>query len=1158
MSSFNKIIKGFKRKRMQIIKKQNLLFGLLVLLTGSVYAQQTIPDSADGVVYKGVFESVARGIIDGNLIETNFRNHGELSRWNDIPWGVWPRGVGGRHIDGVGVVVAGYVDAASPSRTPTFQDYLEWSRIGGAIPDTTLNPVIINYRQAGARTSPYNGDLWGWLPLPGFNNPFRLDPVTLTASAVPALSNDLESWPQFWPDRLGEEDSGWPGTWNGRDGRFPSSDLESYYVMDDFSDLEYAAGIEIDGPHSEFGVYYPSPESDSLMGGFGLQTQVRLFQWANILAEDTMFLIYRITNKGDNAQERLYFAQIVDYGLGNEEDDDNASYDPLLDVVYGWDSNGIGTPSTAGQSSYELGYTGFAFLESPANDNNMIDDDLDGITDESRFDENYLVFTTLADIQNYTATQYDLTAFETFHGEPVEDRPAAKALNWFTTDENLDWVGFLDSNGNGVWDAGEVLNNDVGRDGLGPFDQNYPGPDEGQGDGLPTNGEPNYNELDVDESDQIGLTGFDLNTRPFYESGDNLRDDTWLFARIDLALFPDPNVQPPVDPVADDEPFILFISGQVELASDDDPTGKSTDFFSTAWIFGNDEEDFFKNRRTVQNIYNSDYNFAQPPIIPTLKAVAGDGQVFLSWDTVSVRSFDRFLQDFDFEGYRLYRGTNNIFTDARSITDVNGTPTFYEPLVQYDLDNDISGTVGVLENTAYYDLGSNTGLKFFHVDDDVINGKSYYYAIVAYDRGIPAAEGSDVPGIDPQENTFRVAVNSSGLVTGTSINAAFVTPTTPPAGYVQGGATVDLSSVTEGSGTGYADVNVVVESDLIDNLVYEVSFSDSNSSNGEFRVTTTYSIRELTENVELVTSSPFATTTSIVNGFTVSFTNAEPGNIIDTKTGWIANEGTENVMYGLEAANLDGLTTDWSITVANNDDGSSENFVRTDSDYELLFVNPSDSTYRPPRLLGAGFTRIELPLFARNINSGEQADLFIRDLDSSGDISQGDQLFVAEPDSLNRQKYRFSLTIESGTTAPAVGEKIRISTTRAFGSDDSFQFGVSKGSVDTDLAKSELDDIYVAPNPYVGAASWERAGAAVGRGERKINFFNLPRTCTIRIFNIRGELLKSIEHQGAFNEGSASWDLQTDSGEDIAYGVYFYHVSAPGIGEYIDKFAVVK
>ena len=81
-----------------------LFFSPIVL-----HAQQTIPDSANGVVYKGAFDNIARGIINGNLIETNFRNHGEISRWGDLPWGVWPRGVGGRHIDGIGVVVSAYV-----------------------------------------------------------------------------------------------------------------------------------------------------------------------------------------------------------------------------------------------------------------------------------------------------------------------------------------------------------------------------------------------------------------------------------------------------------------------------------------------------------------------------------------------------------------------------------------------------------------------------------------------------------------------------------------------------------------------------------------------------------------------------------------------------------------------------------------------------------------------------------------------------------------------------------------------------------------------------------------------------------------------------------------------------------------------------------------
>ena len=60
----------------------------------------------------------------------------------------------------------------------------------------------------------------------------------------------------------------------------------------------------------------------------------------------------------------------------------------------------------------------------------------------------------------------------------------------------------------------------MGRDGIGPTAVNYPGPDFGEGDGVPTSGidatgndtglpgEPNIDKTDVDESDQIGLSSF--------------------------------------------------------------------------------------------------------------------------------------------------------------------------------------------------------------------------------------------------------------------------------------------------------------------------------------------------------------------------------------------------------------------------------------------------------------------------------------------------------------------------------------------------------------------------------------------------------------------------------------------------------------------------
>ena len=93
---------------------KKILVIVLLFVGNSLFAQDAknlIPDE-----YRGNTEWVARGIMDGNLIETNYRNHGELSRWSDIPWGVWPRGIGGRHVDGIAIVIAGNVFLASGSR----------------------------------------------------------------------------------------------------------------------------------------------------------------------------------------------------------------------------------------------------------------------------------------------------------------------------------------------------------------------------------------------------------------------------------------------------------------------------------------------------------------------------------------------------------------------------------------------------------------------------------------------------------------------------------------------------------------------------------------------------------------------------------------------------------------------------------------------------------------------------------------------------------------------------------------------------------------------------------------------------------------------------------------------------------------------------------
>jgi len=40
--------------------------------------------------------------------------------------------------------------------------------------------------------------------------------------------------------------------------------------------------------------------------------------------------------------------------------------------------------------------------------------------------------------------------------------------------------------------------------------------------------------------------------------------------------------------------------------------------------------------------------------------------------------------------------------------------------------------------------------------------------------------------------------------------------------------------------------------------------------------------------------------------------------------------------------------------------------------------------------------------------------------------------------------------------------------------------------------------------------------------------------------------------------GSVDWDLTTNDNLEVAYGVYFYLVDAPGVGQKYGKLAIIK
>ncbi len=382
---------------------------------------------------KGTARLTQWGVLDGNRVRTLFANHGEIARWPDQPSGEWPKGSGHSYVDGVAFIVSAKTTDAN---------------------GRVITPMSTNYREFIDR-DPVTKEPWGFSPIPGYSNPFQ---------DSPARSDDPKTWPSEWPDRPID----WAGQWNGFFGKgVENADVETYFVFDDSPDREW-----IQSPSQ----FYPCPD-DPARGGLGMEVATRGFQWNHPLAQDVIFWLYEITNECEVDYDQVYFTQYIDWGVGGTDDsgDDEGAYNTKLDLAYAWDYDGIGTPGQWGP----VGAAGYAFLESPGISTDNIDNDEDGIIDERRESGPGQLIVGQDNIRAYVEANYNLANFEDFY--LVLDRmPAFLRGQWWTGDEEMDWVGFLDLNENGEWDLEEPLGNDVGKDGLGTDGSQLPRPGRGR------------------------------------------------------------------------------------------------------------------------------------------------------------------------------------------------------------------------------------------------------------------------------------------------------------------------------------------------------------------------------------------------------------------------------------------------------------------------------------------------------------------------------------------------------------------------------------------------------------------------------------------------------------------------------------------------------
>jgi hypothetical protein len=1024
--------------------------------------------------------------------------------------------------------------------------------VGGSVPssknpNTKLHIIsdgLYDYSNPGLRDEdPTTGFKWTFQPLPGY-----ADPDQEYMASNPAFDSNHDGKPDSWPrewynDAVGEYV--WPGYLTVG---VNNADLESYWAMDDRDNLEFP--------------YYPFI-NDSSRKGLGIEVDGRAFQWSNSLAANALFFVWSITNVSDKDLDTLIFGFYGDPDLGGQSDnkDDNGFFikpygadveniPPYArSMVYFFDN----PKSPTGERGLPVYYLGCKFLESPGNPNDGIDNDGDGMIDESQDDG---------------------------------------------IDNDHDW---------------NVDTDDVGIDGIpNTFDQ-------GEGDGVPTAGrrladgrpdplapgEPNFEYTDLDESDQIGLTSFASST---WNTDLKVGDDEVIWNRNKPGSFSE---------ITQDADIVFtFGSGYISLKKGE------TKRISMAFLFGEDLNDLLTTAETVQGIYNKNYSFFRPPTLPKVSAVPDDKKVTLFWDSNSEQSIDP-ITGKDFEGYVIYRSTRPDFSDMQTVTDGRGSSFLYEPLkditgfdAKWDLINGWKGyhPVPYQGRGIHYYLGDDSGLRHSFVDsNNVINGQTYYYAVVAYDHG-------DSLGIPPTETTKKISVDAITSKLIFDQNTISAIPGPRASGYLAPSISNTDVLHDKGFGTGDVSFNIMDDLQMLDNN-YNLTFNDTlyltdstkmlaknYSVTGEKVNNETFYLYG-TKNTNLSRNNIIDDANLMVKGLDGTTYQRDIDYIVDFTKGSIKRTNSSSMpdnsefiisyknysLYQSQFLNgedsnpvFDGIklkVTDFPILDINlektkwsNPDLQTQYTIALTSlgtrkkkypgDYIITFSDHNISTAKK-RIPGQPLTDIPVNYKVEEVSTGISipvVTLLEERAKNDSLLSLGDEIIFFLPGAIGVSTDTLSWGVTLSKTAdgdsilPSVGDALLIYTDRPFSKSDMYSLQTKTGFVSNELASSKLDNIFVVPNPYVGTNDIEPTNKLPGqnRGERRIYFEHLPMKCTIRIFTLSGELVTSLEHDSGVDNGREYWNLLNTDGFSVSYGLYLAQIDAPGVGEKLIKFAIIK
>jgi hypothetical protein len=465
----------------------------------------------------------------------------------------------------------------------------------------------------------------------------------------------------------------------------------------------------------------------------------------------------------------------------------------------------------------------------------------------------------------------------------------------------------------------------------------------------------------------------------------------------------------------------------------------------------------------------------------------------------------------------LWRSGAKIYIDGFYVTISEGEPDAQDPAGTVYVPS--AGDLFVIETFDWREVGEQTGLHWSYLDEGLINGMTYYYAVTAYDRGSP------IHGIDPLESSIaqvRVAVEPGAHAVDKEDPSAVWTRLEPALG------------------TGDFYVSVAQPADLTGHQ-YEVACVSRNSEEEAW----SWVIQDLDEGTVVSDTMPI-----LVWDFddpnqvrTVQYPDDLPdqypihGMIIGMKAPIRVRVETGRIGWNT------GSTCSW-VAFSNNWNQYSDNL----EPYDYVVTFPAEG--------GVDVDGNPVPFHIVNTTLDVPAKTYLWQTGEPHPWDSRDQIFILTQDSetFNSRDavIRFSMNMDDNTRPAGPSDTLSIMTLRPFYPGDKFE--VETGQMLALLSSYSLDQIRVVPNPYYLRAVWD-----VNQYNRWVNFTHLPSDCTIRIFTAAGLLIRTLRHVTDSDDGTERWDLLTQERMHCTSGLYIYQVEDNATGNtVVGKFAIVR